>query len=848
MAAFLYRLGRFSAEKRWYVLVAWLLVLSLSAGAYAAFAGTMSTAISIPGTETERVTNTLSEKFPDASGGTGTLVVVTDDGSPLTAEQRQDVGALLSEIAEIDEVTAVTNPFEVQEQLAAQASQVTEGSDELEAAVAELDKSQAEVDSGTAQLDSGQAQLDEQIEQARQAGVYDSAADEFNAQQAEIDATRKTLEEGQAKIDAGREQVAQQQPLLEAGKVLLDGAANIRLVSSDESAALVAIQFNDSIFDVPEEAKDEIAAMAESAGIDGVSVLPSSDISQAIPKIVGTAEIVGVVIAAIVLLVMLGTFAAAGLPLLNALIGVGVAALGALALSSVVEFISVTPVLAVMLGLAVGIDYSLFILNRHRRQLKAGMEVYESIGLANGTSGNAVGFAGSTVIVALLGLNLTGIPFLGLMGTVAAVAVAIAILVALTLTPAMLGLLGERALNRRERSKAGSGGQLRAATKPMSTWRAVATLVVGTVALGVIALPATSMRLGLPDGSSEPVESAAYQAFTTVADKFGPGTNGQLLVVATLDDPVTEETAVLQQAAVVEKLIGHDDVTAVAPIGYSEDGTILAFQVVPAEGPSAESTAELVHTLRDQSPLDVDGQQATIGVAGNASAGIDVSDKLADVLPMYLTVVIGLSLLILMVAFRSVLVPLTASLGFVLSLFASFGGITAIYQWGWLSNVFDVHAPGPILSFLPVIMIGVLFGLAMDYQLFAVTGMREAYAHGVPARLAVVRGLNSGRSVVTAAAIIMISVFGGFIFAESTMIRAIGFGLAFGVLIDAFVVRLLLIPAAMHLLGDAAWWFPKWLDRLVPDADIEGAQLERSHPLPLSHHDEDEPATGAERS
>jgi RND superfamily putative drug exporter len=279
-------------------------------------------------------------------------------------------------------------------------------------------------------------------------------------------------------------------------------------------------------------------------------------------------------------------------------------------------------------------------------------------------------------------------------------------------------------------------------------------------------------------------------------------------------------------------LIAENDVTAVAPIGASDDNTLLAFQVIPAEGPTSESTEQLVRDLRDLSPLDGD---VTLGVAGSASGNIDISEKLAAALPGYLAVVIGLSLIIMVFVFRSILVPITATLGFVLSLFATFGGITAIYQWGWLGAVFGVHDPAPILSFLPTILVGILFGLAMDYQLFLVSGMREAYVHGAPARLAVQRGVHAGRTVVIAAAIIMISVFAGFIFSSSPMIRTMGFGLAFGVLVDAFVVRMLLIPAVMHLLGESAWWLPKWLDRILPDVDVEGASLERTHPIVPVH-------------
>jgi RND superfamily putative drug exporter len=471
--------------------------------------------------------------------------------------------------------------------------------------------------------------------------------------------------------------------------------------------------------------------------------------------------------------------------------------------------------------------------------MKQGMELYESVGLANGTSGNAVVFAGMTVIVALLALNITGIPFLGLMGTVGAAAIAVAILVATSFTPALLGLVGNRILRKKERvNNKPAGAVTEVSLRPMKTWRAAITLIAGIAVLGVIALPALSMRLGLPDGSSEPVDSSAYKSYDTIRTSFGAGQNGPLLVVAQLPKKLSGDDLLTQEATLGEKIANVKNVVSVLPIGASADGTVIAFQAIPKDGPTSITTEQLVKDLRSLSPVSTSDGSVKLGVAGNASANIDVSEKLGNVLPLYLVVVLGLSLLILILVFRSLLVPLTATLGFVLSLLATFGGLTAIYQYGWLSSIFGVHDPGPILSFLPIIEIGVLFGLAMDYQLFLVSGMREAWAHGASPRIAVRQGLHAGRNVVTAAAIIMISVFSGFIFSDSAIIRPIGFGLAFGVLTDAFIVRLLLIPAVMHLLGPAAWWFPKWLDRIVPNADVEGSKLERSHPIIIRDADD----------
>lgn len=819
MAELLYRIGRFAARRHWQVIGAWVALMAVTGLTYGLFAGTPSTAISIPGTATSQVTERLQDDFEAASGGSGSIVVETSDGAAFSDEQRAAVTQLMTDVGEVDGVQSATDPFAAQEQLAGSADQLAAGADELA--------------QGRAALEAGQQQLDAQRAQAEAAGV---PTDQLDAAQAELDAQRAELEAGEA--------------ALEAGQQVADLSSGFRLVAEDGNAAIGSVSFAEPTNEVPNEVKDAIVALADDVDVPGLEVHVSQEISEGVPSIVGPAEIVGVAIAAIVLVVMLGTALGATLPLMSALLGVGVATLGAMSLSGVVDFVSVTPVLGVMLGLAVGIDYSLFILNRHRRQLKRGVELHESIGLANGTSGNAVVFAGATVVVALLALNVTGVGFLALMGTVGAAAVVVAVLVATTFTPALLGAVGMRILRKKERAALGVGAGRHAddaahashldrpdptddrtrTARPMSTGRAVATLVLGIVGLGVVALPALQMRLGLPDGSSAPEDSAAFQAYTTQAEQFGAGTNSPLVVVADLDAPVDDQTLVLQQAAVGQQVADVGDVAAVVPIGASTDGTAIAFQVLPEGGPNDEATADLVRELRDLDAVDATGADVTLGVAGNASANIDISQQLSDVLPVYLLVVVGLSLLILVIVFRSILVPLTATAGFVLSLLASFGGLTAIYQLGWLGGVFGVHEPGPILSFLPIIEIGILFGLAMDYQLFLVSGMREAYAHGAEPRVAVQRGLLAGRAVVTAAAIIMISVFSGFIFSHSASIKPIGFGLAFGVLVDAFVVRMLLIPAAMHLLGRSAWWLPRWLDRVLPDVDVEGARLERSHP------------------
>jgi len=826
VAQLLYRLGRFAARRAWLVLVGWVLVLGLAGGAFLAFGGSLASTFSIPGTETERVNDRLADALPDLTGASASVVFESEDGA-FTDAQKSDIASLLDEVGEIDGVAGTLDPFATAADRAAQADQLASGEQQLDDARAQLDASQE-------QLDAGQAQLDAAIAQAAEAGASERAAAQFAAQQAQLDSAQQQLDDGRAQLD-------EQAPQLEDGRTLLDAASGIRTVSEDGTTAVANVSFDNDMFTLAQETKTAVAEALDDADIAGVSVNYSSTIASTTDGLIGAGEIVGVVIAALVLIVMMRALLPAVTPLISSIIGVGVGVAGSLAFSGVVDMASVTPVLGVMLGLAVGIDYSLFILNRHRKQLLSGMGLHESIGLANGTAGNAVVFAGATVIVALTALLVTGVPFLGVMGIVGAVCVAVAVLVAITVTPAMLGLMKSRVLRRGLRSRIGHPDHAVAAPRAMRTPRALGAAALAIIALLVIAIPALSMRLGLPDGSSEATDTTQYRAYAAVTEKFGAGQNGPLLVVAELPDAVAEADEVSAQAQIVTTLMAEDDVVAVAPIAVSEDRTVLTFQVVPEDGPSSETTETLVRDLRALSPLD---GGIELGVAGQASGNIDVSEKLADALPVYLVVVVGLSLLIMLVVFRSILVPIIATAGYVLSLFASLGAVTAIYQWGWLSAVFGVHDPGPVLSFAPIIIMGVLFGLAMDYQLFLVSGMREAFVHGMPARQAVVAGVRNGRAVVTAAAIIMVSVFGGFVFSHLGMVRPLGFGLAIGVLFDAFVVRMVIVPALMHLLGDKAWWLPRWLDRILPDVDVEGAALERAHPAAATD-DASEPVPSA---
>lgn len=866
MAELLHRLGTFAARRAWTVIVAWVVILGVVVGGFAIGFKGLSSSFDIPGTASGDVIAELQDELPDFSGASGAVVFRTSDGSALTDAQKSDITALVDSAGDLPDVARVTDPFETQAQLDAQRQQVVDGRQQLLDARAQAESGQAQLDAGTAQLDQGQQQLDAGRAQLDAAPLPDAQKQpqlaELDQQQTRLDQQRAALAQQQTQLTDGLAQISAQETQLAEGAELLSFADAIRLVAGDGSTAIVNVSFGEPRLELSETSKEAVVEHFTADPVDGVDVAFNTEISQGVPEILGVGEAIGVAVAAIVLIVVLGSLLAASFPIITALVGVAIGAMATLSFSGLVQMASVTPILGVMLGLAVGIDYALFILYRHRRQLLQGADVVESIGLANGTAGNAVVFAGMTVIVALLALNITGIPFLGLMGTAGAVSVFVAVLIAVSLTPALLGLAGLRILSRRARSRIAAPGEAthprraarasaapvadaaqhprRAArtgavatvpaVKPMSTLRAIVTMVVAVAALLVVAVPALSMRLGLPDGGSEAEDSTAYQAFTWSEDAFGAGSNAPLLITAALPAGTADDDVQGLQIEVARELFAQDDVAAVAPVAVSDDRTLAAFQVIPREGPNAVSTEQLVRDLRALPPVDGDIE---LGVAGAAAINIDISEGLADVLPLYLVVVVGLSFLIMVMVFRSLLVPLIATAGFVLSLFATYGAVTAVFQWGWLGDLLGVHNPGPILSFLPVILVGILFGLAMDYQLFLATGMREAWAHGAAPRLAVAQGFRAGRTVVAAAAIIMIAVFSGFIASDSVIIKSMGLGLALGVLFDAFVVRMLLMPAVMHVLGGSAWWLPRWLDRVIPNVDVEGSALERRHP---AHH------------
>ena len=424
------------------------------------------------------------------------------------------------------------------------------------------------------------------------------------------------------------------------------------------------------------------------------------------------------------------------------------------------------------------------------------------------------------------------------MGSMAAVAIVIAVAIALTVTPAALSLIGDKILSKKElaelaapkKKTAKKAAANKDALKPvLATRHPFATVFSIIAVLGIMAIPLTEMRLGLPDGGSEPKYSSAYKAYSLTSEGFGPGFNGQITTVLTTDSPVAEDETTAFQADVATDLMGLSNIEAAVPAAVSDDQRTFIFQIVPTGGPSSVETEQLIYDIRNLQQSFTQNYGATIGVTGITATNIDISDKIASVLPLYLGTVILLSLFLLMLVFRSILIPILAAAGFLLTVTATLGAVVAVYQWGWLAELFGVSSPGPILSFLPIFLIGILFGLAMDYQLFLVSGMREAYAHGKNPLDSINFGIHLSRGVVIAAALIMITVFGGFAFSHLATIRPIGFGLAIGVLIDAFLIRLLLVPAAMTILNNSAWWIPKWLDKILPDVDVEGTKLENKN-------------------
>lgn len=602
-------------------------------------------------------------------------------------------------------------------------------------------------------------------------------------------------------------------------------------VSDDARTAYIQVQFDGPVTEVTQESIDAVLATGDVGRDSGLAVAFGGEVFQETTFGLTITEAFGVLFAGVVLIITFGSLLAAGMPLLTALVGVG-AAFGGISLVAAFATVSSTaPMLAVMIGLAVGIDYALFILSRHRTQLARGMDPQESAAEAVATAGGAVVFAGLTVIIALLGLLVVGIPFLSVMGIAAAFAVLIAVIGATTLLPALLGLAGKRLAPKpgsraHRRAVAGDeGGRKTMGRRWVDTvLKAPVVFVLLVVGLlGAAAVPAASLDLNLPAGNGE-AGSSQREAYDMIADGFGPGYNGPLIV--TVD--ITQTTDIFDDLdAIGARLAELDGVTYVGQGMPNETVDTAIIQVIPETAPNDPETKQLVQEIRSLEPDIREDYGTAIAVTGYTAVSIDISQRLTDALIPFALIVVGLSIVLLLIVFRSVFVPIKAALGFLLSAFGAIGVTVAVFQWGWFADVMHIE-PGPILSFLPILLMAVLFGLAMDYEVFLVSGMREEYVKTREPRTSIVHGFQHAARVVTAAALIMFFVFFAFVPEGTGVIKGIAFALAIGVAFDAFLVRMTLVPAAMALAGRGAWWLPNWLARILPDVDIEGEGL-RAH-------------------
>ncbi|MGW5654981.1 MMPL family transporter [Streptomyces humi] len=623
-----------------------------------------------------------------------------------------------------------------------------------------------------------------------------------------------------------------------------------KAVSKDGTTAYATVTFKAKADDLTDASKKHLETAIHQAQKAGLTVEVGGDALATQPAAGGPAEVVGIAVAALVLLITFGSLAAAGLPLLAAIIGVAASMTGIMALSKTFGLSENTGTLATMLGLACGIDYALFVVSRYREERAKGHEPREAAGLAAGTAGSAVVFAGLTVVIALAGLMVVGIPVLTKMGLAAAGAVLVAVLICLTLVPALLGFWPNAVLSRgaRKNSKRHRRKLLKSENGG-SRWAKVVmrlplpVLVLGVVGLGVVATPVTHLQLGMPGDEAKPTSTTERRAYDALAAGFGPGFNGPLTIVVDAKGSDHPKAAV---AAVSKDIAATKGVVSVSPARFNQAGDTAVFSATPSTSPTDEKTKDLVKTIRDDRPGIEKDAGVSFEVTGKTALDIDVAQKVQSSLVPYLAVVVGLAIVLLLLVFRSLLVPLKAAFGFLLSVLAALGAVVAVFQQGHGASLLGVQSTGPIMSMMPIFLVGIVFGLAMDYEVFLVSRMREAYVHGDAPKEAIVSGFRHSARVVVAAALIMTAVFSGFIGADESMIKMIGFGLAIAVLFDAFVVRMAIVPAILALLGHKAWYLPKWLDRILPNIDVEGEKLSRKVPAPVASADDgNQPAESA---
>ncbi|MCM3226678.1 MMPL family transporter [Terribacillus saccharophilus] len=597
-------------------------------------------------------------------------------------------------------------------------------------------------------------------------------------------------------------------------------------LNEDKTVGYGTVTFKDEAAEVSQESIDNVTEKVEETRDAGIQTELTGDVEFSGMHL-GAGEIVGIIVAFLVLAVTFTSFLAAGMPILSALIGLGISLLTIVIGSNFFEMQNVSLTLAAMLGIAVGIDYALFIMTRFRQQLAEGHSVKESVAIATGTSGSAVVFAGLTVIIGLLGLAVTGIPFLTVMGVAASISILLSVIVSITVLPAVLGMLGHRIApskgNRFLKKITGTteGKPSNNRWGKFVTTRPWLVTFLSVAILLIIAIPFTHMNLGLPDdGTAKQEDTTERKAYDIQADAYGEGFHSTLVVAAKIDADENVEEVQQDLQAVSQDISELDDVKTATPAMPNEAGDVFIISVTPETGPNDQETKDIVNEIRDLSNEDME-----LLVTGTAAVNIDIAQKLNDALPIFALLIVGLAYVLLVLVFRSILLPLKAVLGFLLSIGATLGFVTFVVQDGNMINLFGFPGESPILAFLPIIAIGILFGLAMDYEVFLVSRMREIYSQTRDPKEAILAGMRDSGKVVVAAGLIMMSVFVGFMVTPDAMIKSIGMALTFGVLFDAFVVRMTIVPAVMSLMGNAAWYMPKWLDKILPNIDIEGEAL-----------------------
>ncbi|MTE10200.1 MMPL family transporter [Corynebacterium aurimucosum] len=787
MAKLLYHLGRWSYINRWKVIIAWIFIVAAAGGATLSLMKPMTTEYSISGTPAIDATRRAVELFPEngnpANAPSVNLVFKAPEGQKLSDPQNKEA---------IEDVV----------------HHIAEG----------LDIPEGSQQRWGNPLDVSPALQQQVIEQFTSMG----------------------LPEETARADAD----------------------NLAMVNADETIAYTTFDFDaESPYSVDPADKDVVHEAMDIGRAAGLEVEAGGAGFGDEIQVNSISEVIGLAVAFIVLIITFGSLASAGMPLISAVVGVGLGAMGVMIATHWIELNNLTPVLAVMIGLAVGIDYALFIMSRYRQE-RSRMDGPDAAGMAVGTAGSSVVFAGATVFIALFALLVARISFLTAMGLAAAGTVFMAVLVALTLVPAMLGLLGDKAFAGRIPGVAGNPTKRRPRrTKATMGNRWVRTvqrapgIVMALVVLGLGALtaPVLHMELALPADTTSNPDTTQRKAADLLSEGFGPGINGPFLVIVDGAN-ANPESAALQpyiqgqegeedeqkKAALssfiysVQRLNQVGGVKHAQLVGVSKDMKSAQIMVSPTTAPTDEATIGTASALRTASAELEDATGAEIGMTGLTAVQLDITERLEGAMGPYLAIVVGLAIILLLAVFRSILVPLVAGLGFLLSVGGAFGLTVLVWQDG-LTGL--VPAPGPLISFMPIFLIGVTFGLAMDYQVFLVTRMREHFSRfpqgsgGQYSKYnandeATIAGFTAGARVVTAAAIIMISVFVAFISQPLPFIQIFGFALAAGVLFDAFLVRMSLVPATMFLMGHTTWWMPKWLDKLIPQLDIEGTALE----------------------